>query len=107
MAPLEDIPCQIGILKVEPIAARSAFGENASADPAETITPREPAASAERITAPRFDGLLTSERRTRVGMVEGLELKAIPNECLSSAGREQISTTPCELFVSAIDENNR
>src|SRR5580765_5144969 len=58
---------QTGTRKLDPIAERSALGEKTSAEFFETITPLTPAASAVRIIAPRFWGLLISFRKTTIG----------------------------------------
>jgi hypothetical protein len=89
-----------GNLKLEPIAARRALGDIASAEPSDVMTPATPAASAALMTAPRFDGLLILLRNTTAGV----ELVAIPPIVSGPMrGRSAIATIPCGLFVSAID----
>src|SRR3954447_7526486 len=63
-------PSQTGIRKHAPIDALIDFGENASAEFWETITPAMPEASAVLSTAPRFAGLFISCRYKTSGRDE-------------------------------------
>src|SRR6186713_2460919 len=89
-----------GSLKLEPIAARRAFGDIASAEPSDAMTPATPAASAALMTAPRFDGLLILWRNTTAGVELVATTRIVSGPVI---GRSAIARMPCGLFVSAID----